>query len=164
MPNGWPGYKKGGGKGKGYGPRMPRRQVQQIVDSYLQPLLLQSIHNTLSERSIALMNGLSGSAEVPMRLFVSTSVNEANVIISSTAHSGEGKWIYTRPIVEVCKDPTHEPRVLGTLGVEADDERTSHVFTSNRFQQEVASISSAIEPYLSMLSGLNQRPHGPDSV
>lgn len=96
--------------------------------------------------------------------YVATSVNDANVTISSTAQISEEKWVYTRPIMETCNDPSQQPRVLGTLGVEAKDEQTSRVFISNLFQEEVASISSKIEPYLSVLSGLKQTPPDRDAV
>lgn len=83
MPNGWPSYKGGkGGKGKGWcGP-----EFHQVIDSYLQPLLLHGIQETLSERSNELLRRLWQSAEtkVPMRFYVSAKVDETNVVVSST--------------------------------------------------------------------------------
>src|SRR4030095_13907338 len=75
------GYKGGKGKGKGYS----GLEFQQIVDSYLQPLLVQTLQKTLSKRSQELLQWLWQSAEtnVPMRFYVSAVVEEINVIVSS---------------------------------------------------------------------------------
>lgn len=86
MPNGW-GYAKGGkGKGKGRG-KLPHRRLHQAIDSYLQPLLVHSIQNTLSERSDALLRRLAGPAEglLPMCFYVSVKVDETNMIVTSTS-------------------------------------------------------------------------------
>ncbi|MFH0343253.1 MAG: hypothetical protein ACHBNF_14250 [Chromatiales bacterium] len=85
MPNGW-GRKGGKGKGKGWGGAVPHHEFQQVIDSYLQPLLIHSIQNTLSELSDALLRRLWQSAErrMPMRFYVSAKVAETNLIVSST--------------------------------------------------------------------------------
>jgi hypothetical protein len=79
---GWPGYKGGKGKGKGF----PQFDFDQVTDSYLRPLLLRGVHDTLSERSNELLRSLWQSAErqIQMRFYVSAKLGEANVIVSST--------------------------------------------------------------------------------
>lgn len=86
MPNGWPSYKGGKGKGKGWGGGFGHDEFQQVIDSYLQPLILHSVQNTLSERSNELLRRLWQSAErqIPMRFYVSAKIDETNVIVSST--------------------------------------------------------------------------------
>jgi len=86
MTSGWPGYKGGKGKGKGWRGRLPHREFHQVIDSYLQPLLLHSIHDTLSERADGLLRRLAHAVErqLPMRFYVSVKVDETNVIVSST--------------------------------------------------------------------------------
>lgn len=85
MPTGWP-YEGGGGKGKGRGKGFPRLDVDGVIDSYLQPLLLHSVQNTLSERSNELLRKLWQTADrqMPMRFYVSAKVDETDVIVCST--------------------------------------------------------------------------------
>jgi hypothetical protein len=85
MPNGWPSYKGGKGKGKGWG-GFSHRDFCDVSDSYLQPLLLHGMQNTLSKRSSEVLERLGQTTEkqMAMRFYVSARVGETNMILSST--------------------------------------------------------------------------------
>lgn len=87
MPNGWSGRGKGGGKGGkggnwGYGSR--REEFGRVIESYLQPLLLQGLRRTLAERSDALLSRLSKEVDdrVPLRFDVLAKSNKVGVVAS----------------------------------------------------------------------------------